>query len=50
MFGDKMGSLSVYQAVAGAKGSAIWSESGDQGFYWKKAEIDISHHANGQVC
>jgi len=44
MYGSTMGSLEVNVKPAGGTWSTIWQQSGNKGYSWKEAELDLGSY------
>lgn len=44
-----MGTLNVYARSGGVQGSAIWTQTGNKGNKWLKAQVSVKQQATWQV-
>ena len=42
MYGNNIGSLNVYRQTYGLFQNSVWSKSGNHGYSWFKAQIDVN--------
>jgi hypothetical protein len=49
MYGNHIGTISVYSMSGNVLGNTLWSKSSDQGNQWNQAFVDVTASATWQV-
>lgn len=50
MYGADVNQLNLYLGSPGQLGTKIWTKSGNQGFMWLYAEVEVGAVTSSQVC